>query len=93
MDRSTLAGQVGASSQVLTPLVEDVRRHVTSASKDHADDTPGFPHILVSVRIVLRGNLLQRGARWVVTQANQNERDIDTMRSDATLCNVAFFGS
>lgn len=40
LDRSTLAGWVGASSQLLAPLVEAVRRHVTAASKIHADDTP-----------------------------------------------------
>lgn len=40
LDRSTLAGWVGASSQLLAPLVEAIRRHVISASKVHADDTP-----------------------------------------------------
>ena len=40
LDRSTLAGWVGASSQLLAPLVEAIRRHVMSASKIHADDTP-----------------------------------------------------
>jgi hypothetical protein len=40
LDRSTLAGWVGASSQLLAPLVEAIRRHVKSASKIHADDTP-----------------------------------------------------
>jgi transposase len=40
LDRSTLAGWVGASSQLLAPLVEAVRRHVMSAAKVHADDTP-----------------------------------------------------
>lgn len=40
LDRSTLAGWVGASSHLLAPLVEAVRRHVMSASKVHADDTP-----------------------------------------------------
>ena len=40
LDRSTLAGWVGASSQLLAPLVEAVRRHVMSASKIHGDDTP-----------------------------------------------------
>jgi transposase len=39
LDRSTLAGWVGASSQLLAPLVEAIRRHVMSASKIHADDT------------------------------------------------------
>jgi transposase len=40
LDRSTLAGWVGASSQWLAPLVKAVRRHVMSASKIHGDDTP-----------------------------------------------------
>jgi Transposase IS66 family len=39
-DRSTLAGWVGATSELLAPLVEAVRDHVMSASKLHADDTP-----------------------------------------------------
>jgi len=41
LDRSTLAGWVGASSQLLAPLVEAIRRHGMSASKIHADDAPG----------------------------------------------------
>ncbi|HEY5213309.1 MAG TPA: IS66 family transposase [Acidobacteriaceae bacterium] len=40
LDRSTLAGWVGATSELLAPLVEAVRAHVLSASKLHADDTP-----------------------------------------------------
>ena len=40
LDRSTLAGWVGATSELLTPLVDAVREHVMSASKLHADDTP-----------------------------------------------------
>ena len=40
LDRSTLAGWVGATSDLLAPLVEAVRDHVLSASKLHADDTP-----------------------------------------------------
>ena len=40
LDRSTLAGWVGASSQLLAPLVEAVRRHVMTGRKIHADDTP-----------------------------------------------------
>ena len=40
LDRSTLAGWVGATSELLAPLVEAVRAHVMSASKLHADDTP-----------------------------------------------------
>lgn len=40
LDRSTLAGWVGASSQLLRPLVDALRLHVLSAEKIHADDTP-----------------------------------------------------
>ncbi len=40
LDRSTLAGWVGATSELLAPLVDAVRDHVMSASKLHADDTP-----------------------------------------------------
>jgi transposase len=40
LDRSTLAGWVGATSELLAPLVEAVRGHVMAASKLHADDTP-----------------------------------------------------
>ena len=40
LDRSTLAGWVGAASQLLTPLVDALRKHVLSAAKIHADDTP-----------------------------------------------------
>jgi transposase len=40
LDRSTLAGWVGAASELLAPLVEAVRKHVMSATKLHADDTP-----------------------------------------------------
>ena len=40
LDRSTLAGWVGATSELLAPLVDAVRKHVLSAGKLHADDTP-----------------------------------------------------
>jgi transposase len=40
LDRSTLAGWVGAASQLLAPLVDEIRKHVLAASKIHADDTP-----------------------------------------------------
>jgi transposase len=40
LDRSTLAGWVGAASDLLAPLVDAVRKHVLAASKLHADDTP-----------------------------------------------------
>lgn len=40
LDRATLADWVGQTSMLLEPLVEALRRHVMSASKLHADDTP-----------------------------------------------------
>jgi transposase len=40
LDRSTLAGWVGAASELLAPLVDEIRKHVLVASKIHADDTP-----------------------------------------------------
>jgi transposase len=40
LERSTLADWVGSTSQLLAPLVEVLRRHVLSATKLHADDTP-----------------------------------------------------
>lgn len=40
LDRSTLADWVGNTSSLLQPLVDAVRKHVTTATKLHADDTP-----------------------------------------------------
>ena len=40
LDRSTMAGWVGAASELFTPLIEALRGHVLAASKIHADDTP-----------------------------------------------------
>ena len=40
LERSTMADWVGASSRLLEPLVEALRRYVTAADKLHADDTP-----------------------------------------------------
>ena len=40
LDRSTLAGWVGATSELLAPLVAALREHVMRAEKLHADDTP-----------------------------------------------------
>jgi transposase len=40
LDRSTLADWVGAASHLLAPLVDAVSKHVLTASKLHADDTP-----------------------------------------------------
>jgi transposase len=40
LDRSTLAGMVGRSAALLTPLAEAIGKHVRSAARIHADDTP-----------------------------------------------------
>jgi transposase len=40
LDRSTLADWIGATSELLSPLVDAVRDHVLAAGKLHADDTP-----------------------------------------------------
>jgi len=40
IERSTLAGWVGATSDLLSPLVEVLRKHVMSGTRLHADDTP-----------------------------------------------------
>jgi transposase len=40
LERATLADWVGGTSRLLAPLVEVLRRHVMSAEKLHADDTP-----------------------------------------------------
>lgn len=56
--RSTLADWVGESSALLRPLVDALRRHVLSAEKLHADDTP------VPVLVPGRGTTKQ-GRLWV----------------------------
>lgn len=40
ISRSTLAGWVGASSDLLAPLVDAIQKHVLAGHKLHADDTP-----------------------------------------------------
>src|SRR6202166_3468505 len=40
LNRATLADWVGGASGLLQPLIEALRRHVMSATKLHADDTP-----------------------------------------------------
>jgi hypothetical protein len=40
LERSTLAKWVGESSELLSPLVEALRRYVMAAEKLHGDDTP-----------------------------------------------------
>ena len=40
LDRATLADWVGQTSRLFEPLVQELRRHVMSAEKLHADDVP-----------------------------------------------------
>ena len=40
ISRSTMAGWVGAASELLSPLVDAIQKHVLAGSKLHADDTP-----------------------------------------------------
>jgi transposase len=40
ISRSTMAGWVGAASDLLSPLVEAIGKHVFAGRKLHADDTP-----------------------------------------------------
>ena len=40
LKRSTLAGWVGTTSELLVPLIAAVREHVIAGAKLHADDTP-----------------------------------------------------
>lgn len=40
LDRSTLADWVGSASHLLSPLIDQIRKHVMAGFKLHADDTP-----------------------------------------------------
>ena len=40
LERSTMAGWIGAISELVQPLVDEIGRHVVAGSKVHADDTP-----------------------------------------------------
>jgi transposase len=40
LERSTLAGWIGAIAELVSPLAEAIGRYVTAAAKLHADDTP-----------------------------------------------------
>jgi len=40
IERSTLAGWVGAASELLSPLLDALQKHVLGGAKLHADDTP-----------------------------------------------------
>ncbi len=40
IERSTLAAWVGGASELLTPLIDAIQKHVLAGTKLHADDTP-----------------------------------------------------
>lgn len=40
IERSTLAGWVGGASELLSPLIDAIQKHVLAGAKLHADDTP-----------------------------------------------------
>jgi hypothetical protein len=68
LDRSTLAGWVGATSELLAPLVEAVRLHVMSATKLHADDTP--------VPVLAPGNgRTKTGRLWTYVRDDRSSGD------------------
>jgi transposase len=60
LSRSTLAGWVGAASELLAPLVDQIRSHVMAGTKIHADDTP--------VPVLAPGNGKTKTARLGLTQ-------------------------
>jgi transposase len=68
LDRSTLAGWVGATSELLAPLVEAIRTHVMSATKLHADDTP--------VPVLAPGNgKTKTGRLWTYVRDDRSSGD------------------
>jgi transposase len=69
LQRSTLADWVGGTSQLLAPLVEVLRRHVLSATKLHADDTP--------VPVLAPGNgKTKTGRLWTYVRDDRPAGDI-----------------
>jgi transposase len=68
LDRSTLAGWVGTTSELLAPLVDAVRDHVMSATKLHADDTP--------VPVLVPGNgRTKTGRLWTYVRDDRSSGD------------------
>jgi len=69
LDRSLLAKWVGHSANLLQPLVDALRRHVMSATKLHADDTP--------VPVLAPGNgKTKTGRLWVYVRDDRNSADV-----------------
>jgi len=68
LDRSLLAKWVGHSAMLLQPLVEVLRRHVMTATKLHADDTP--------VPVLAPGNgKTKTGRLWVYVRDDRASAD------------------
>jgi transposase len=68
LDRSTMAEWVGGCSRLLEPLVEALRRHVMSAGKLHADETP--------VPVLAPGNgKTKTGRLWTYVRDDRPWRD------------------
>ena len=68
LDRSTLAGWVGATADLLAPVVEAVRAHVMAATKLHADDTP--------VPVLAPGNgRTKTGRLWTYVRGSRPSAD------------------
>jgi transposase len=68
LDRSLLAKWVGHAATLLQPLVETLRRHVMSATKLHADDTP--------VPVLAPGNgKTKTGRLWVYLRDDRASAD------------------
>jgi transposase len=69
LDRSTMADWVGGASQLLKPLVEELRQHVLAGSKLHTDDTP--------VPVLAPGNgKTKTGRLWVYVRDDRPSGDI-----------------
>lgn len=69
LDRSLLAKWVGHAATLLQPLVETLRRHVMSATKLHADDTP--------VPVLAPGNgKTKTGRLWVYVRDDRASADM-----------------
>jgi hypothetical protein len=69
LERSTLADWVGGASRLLEPLVEALHRHVVSAHKLHADDTP--------VPVLAPGNgKTETGRLWTYVRDDRPSGDL-----------------
>ncbi|MET3135658.1 transposase, partial [Oxalobacteraceae bacterium GrIS 1.11] len=65
LERALLANWVGASSALLRPLVDAIRRHVLGGRKLHADDTP--------IPVLAPGNGKTKTARlWTYVRDDRN---------------------